>query len=177
MNAGYRLSILKLILCGYFDSTLLVTEYQMHCLECQKQLNIEDQQEARSKFELDLCEGHRMRMEHVVEHYKIPVEAVILYYHLKNSGIQSMLAWWDGKNQVDLAISRVKLNITIEDTSGDSQLTFPEFIHEISHLAVKQNHGFNSLRIPAFQIRNYPEETVDQLRHIIQEIRQHIKLV
>lgn len=148
----------------------------MHCLECRKQLNIQEQQQSALRFELDLCEGHRTRMERVMDQHDVPEEAVMLYYHLKNSDIQSMLAWWDGTTQIDLAISRVKLNISIEKSEQNTQLPFPEFVRGLAQLSLRQENGFSFMKIPAFQIRNYPAETVEQVRNVIQEIRQHIKI-
>ena len=46
---------------------------------------------------VELCEQHFKRIEKLIEQHDTPLEAIQLYYGLKESGVNAMLEWWDGK--------------------------------------------------------------------------------
>jgi len=45
-------------------------------------------------------------MEKLINQNGTPIEAIQLYYGLKEVGVNAMLEWWDGKKSIDIAISR-----------------------------------------------------------------------
>lgn len=147
----------------------------MPCLECRKQINNQEFLKSSKQFNLELCEAHRSRMERLVQLQHIPKEAISLYYHLRSIGIQSMLAWWDGKQQIDLAISRVKLNISI-DPEMDPQFDFVIPSGHLSSSKLFKKEGYSYLHLSGAQINSFPEETVIQIRGIIEELRYHVKI-
>lgn len=71
----------------------------MTCLECEKELSYMDHRRSMDLFQAELCPHHRKRLERLLAKSHLPVEAVILYYGLRQEGIRPMLAWWDGKNR------------------------------------------------------------------------------
>ena len=101
----------------------------MTCLECKKKLSYLDHRESIELFQTELCSVHRKRLERLVKTNQIPREAAILYYGLIQAGVKPMLAWWDGKNTVDLAISRVKLNIEVD--SGYESLSHEQALNDL----------------------------------------------
>jgi hypothetical protein len=147
----------------------------MPCIECRKQLNSQEQLNSSKYFNLELCQAHSSRMERLVDQQQIPKEAVILYYQLKSAGIQSMLAWWDGKQQIDLAISRVKLNISI-DTQIHNSIEVPLTFNQNFDSLINDSRGYSYLSIPGAQISTFPEETVAQIRSLVDELRYHTKI-
>lgn len=142
----------------------------MACLECRKELTKQEINKSAGLFDLKLCDSHRSRMEKLIFSQNIPAETVLLYYNLKNQGIPSMLAWWDGKRQIDLAISRAKLNISVENRSEKPAL-YSDLPKRFNAYSIVRENGFTNLTIPDFQIRLYADETVLQIRQILEELR------
>ena len=147
----------------------------MTCLECKKPLNYLDHRQSMDRFQAELCKTHFVRVERLVRRDEIPEEAVILYYGLKAAGIPGMLAWWDGKKTVDLAISRVKLNIEIENETRN--WTAETAISELESTMEAFKNGFTTLRIPGLLIRNHLHDTIENIRGIIEGLRANIKVV
>jgi hypothetical protein len=147
----------------------------MPCIECRKPLNSQEILNSSKYFNLELCHAHSSRMERLVDQHQIPKEAVSLYYHLKSAGIQSMLAWWDGKRQIDLAISRVKLNISIDTRRHDS-IEVPSNLNQHLDSIIIEPSGYSLLRLPGAQINSFPKETVIQIRDLVENLRYQVKI-
>ena len=147
----------------------------MTCLECEKELSYMDHRRSMEMFQAELCPAHLKRMERLLAKSRLPVEAVILYYGLRQVGIRPMLAWWDGKKTVDLAISRVRLNIAID--RGYESLSHHEGMHELERHLHSFDDGFTNIRIPHCLIRNQPGETVDGILRIMESLREKIRVV
>lgn len=147
----------------------------MTCLECKKPLSYLDHRQSMERFRAELCKNHYNRMDRLVRRQEIPEAAVMLYYGLKEAGIPSMLAWWDGRRTVDLAISRVKLNIEID--RGLRSLTAEQAIVELEATMQAFQHGFSTIRIPEMLIRNHLQDTIEYIRGIIEGLRANIKVV
>jgi very-short-patch-repair endonuclease len=105
----------------------------------------------------------------------MPEEAGMLYYGLKQAGIKPMLAWWDGKKTVDLAISRVKLNIEIDQ--GYESLSHQQAMNDLEETMHSFRNGFTTIRIPHFLIRNHLGETVNNILGIMDGLKANIKVV
>ena len=86
----------------------------MKCIECQKKLSDNQLNEALVTYRVPLCTKHKKRLDGLIEKHKTPIEAIQLYYGLKQANVRPMLEWWNGKRSVDIAISRAKLNIIID---------------------------------------------------------------
>ena len=147
----------------------------MTCLECKRELSYLDHRKAIELFDVELCEAHRVRMERLIKFQHAPAEAIILYYGLKKAGVKAMMAWWDGKRTVDLAVSRVKLNIEID--AEQEPLSYEEAIGELSQAMHSYQDGFTTLRIPHFLVRAYLKETVESILGIIEGLKPNLKVV
>ena len=147
----------------------------MTCLECEKELSYLDHRRSMESFQAELCPKHRQRMERLLAQTGVPVEAVMLYYALRQEGIRPMLAWWDGKKTVDLAISRVKLNIEVDP--GGETLTPDQAIQELEETMNSFKSGFTTLRIPHFLIRNHLSQSVGYIMGIVEGLRENIRVV
>ena len=86
----------------------------MHCKDCNKKVPPEIAEASLNRFGVLLCERHARLVESIIEENNTPIEAIQLFYALKEAGANPMLEWWDGNKSIDIAISRVKLNIEIE---------------------------------------------------------------
>ena len=124
---------------------------------------------------VELCEQHFNRMEKLIEQHETPLEAIQLYYGLKASGVNAMLEWWDGKKSVDIAISRVKLNIEID--TKYHMLTHEQAINDLEEAMHSFKNGFTTIRIPHVLIKHYPKETVTNILGIMEGLRANIKVI
>ena len=147
----------------------------MTCLECKRELSYLDHRKAIELFDVELCEAHRSRMERLVKIHHASAEAIILYYGLKKAGVQAMLAWWDGTRTVELAISRVKLNIEID--LGQEPLSYEEAMGELEQSMYYFQDGFTTLRIPHYMVRSHLKETVETILGIIVGLKPSRKVV
>ena len=86
----------------------------MICIDCKKELSYLDHKKAMEAYGVELCHKHKGLMDKLIRQNNTPIEAIKLYYGLKQAGVKPMLEWWDGKKSVYIAISRVKLNIEID---------------------------------------------------------------
>jgi hypothetical protein len=147
----------------------------MTCLECKKKLSDHDYKNAMDAFGLELCTQHKVRLEKIIELYGTPKEAILLYYGLKDAGIFPMLEWWDGKKSVDIAISRVKLNIEI-DTEYHT-ITHEQAINDLEEAMHSFKNGFTTIRIPHVLIKYYLKETVNNILGIVEGLKANIKAI
>ncbi|MEJ2585404.1 MAG: hypothetical protein P8Z38_10305 [Robiginitalea sp.] len=159
---------------GYYFPTPIEIDF-MTCLECEKELSYMDHRRSMELFQAELCPYHRKRLERLLVKSKLPAEAVVLYYGLRQQGIRPMLAWWDGKKTVDLAISRVRLNIAIE--RGYESLSYRQAMHFLETNLQAFEDGFTSIRIPRQLIRNGLSETVDGILRIMEGLREKSRVV
>ena len=147
----------------------------MACLECKKELSNYDYKNSMDAFGLELCNQHKIRLEKIIERYGTPKEAILLYYALKEAGIVPMLEWWDGKKSVDIAISRVKLNIEI-DTEYHT-ITHEQAINDLEEAMYSFKSGFTTIRIPHVLIKYYLKETVNNILGIVEGLKANIKAI
>ncbi|SIS68397.1 hypothetical protein SAMN05421766_103363 [Zobellia uliginosa] len=124
---------------------------------------------------VELCSEHRPRMKKLMETNNTPREAIQLYYGLKEAGVSSMLEWWDGKKSIDIAISRVKLNIEID--TEYHMMTHEQAINDLEEAMHSFQNGFTTIRIPHVLIKYYLKETVTNILGIMEGLRVHIKAI
>jgi len=147
----------------------------MICLECKKELGYLDHKNAMDSVGVELCEKHYKRIEMLIKKNDTPLEAIQLYYGLKEAGVNSMLEWWDGKKSIDIAISRVKLNIEID--SEYEKLTEHDAINNLEQAMHSFKNGFTTIRIPHIVVRYYLNETVNNIIGIMEGLKSNIKVI
>ena len=147
----------------------------MNCLECNAELNYLDHRNAMDSLGVELCAKHQDRMKTVIETHNTPLEAVQLYYGLKEVGINAMLEWWDGKKSIDIAISRVKLNIEVD--TEYHMMTHEQAMNDLEETMHSFKNGFTTIRIPHVLIRHYLKETVHNIMGIMQGLKANIKTI
>ena len=160
---------------GYYFPKACKSSLCMTCLECQKELSYLDHRASIEQFKVELCANHRKRLEKLQRSSQIPVEAIMLYYGLKEAGVKPMIAWWNGKRMVDLAISRVKLNIEID--KGYESLSHRQAMEDLEGAMHSFRDGFTTIRIPHFLIRDHLRETVSNIMGIMEGLRANIRAV
>lgn len=147
----------------------------MTCLDCKKELSYLDHKTAMQNYGVELCSKHKERMDKLIRQNNTPIEAIKLYYGLKKAGVHPMLEWWDGKKFVDIAFSRVKLNIEID--SEYQMLTHEQAMNDLEKTMRSFQNGFTTLRIPNTLIKYYLNETVNNILGIKEGLRASIKVI
>ncbi|MDO6516908.1 hypothetical protein Q4562_06680 [Zobellia uliginosa] len=147
----------------------------MKCLECNRKLGYTDHKNSMDELGVELCSEHRPRMKKLMVTNNTPREAIQLYYGLKEAGVSSMLEWWDGKKSIDIAISRVKLNIEID--TEYHMMTHEQAINDLEEAMHSFQNGFTTIRIPHVLIKYYLKETVTNILGIMEGLRVHIKAI
>jgi len=147
----------------------------MTCLECSKKLSVLDYNSSVDSLGVELCPHHKKRIEDLMEQKGTSLEAVQLYYGLKRAGVAAMLDWWDGKKSIDIAISRVKLNILID--SKYHMMTHEQAINNLEETMHSFKNGFTTIRIPHFLIQHYLKETVNNIIGIMEGLKANVKVI
>ena len=147
----------------------------MTCVECKSPLSYLDHRKSMEKFRTELCPAHLKRMERFIAQHDAADETIILYYALKEKGIVPMLAWWDGKRTVDLAISRVKLNIEIDRSL--EPMTSDQALQDLEKTMHSYKNGFTTIRIPYTLLHKDLGRTVENILGIIEGLRLNIKVI
>jgi len=145
----------------------------MNCLECHNEISPIEHTNVMATYGVKLCKKHKVRMDKLVLEKNTPIEAIQLYYGLKAIGIHSMLEWWDGKKSIDLAISRVKLNIEI-DTEYHT-ISHEQAIMDLEEAMHSFKNGFTTIRIPHIVVKYYLKETVKNIEGIVEGLKVNIK--
>ena len=147
----------------------------MTCIECKKELSYIDHRKSIDFVGAELCSQHRIRMEKLILKYNTSSEAIQLYYGLKEAGLKPIIEWWDGKKFVDLALSRVKLNIEI-DTEYE-MITHEQAMNDLEESMHSFKNGFTTIRIPHIVIKHNLKETVSNIKGIVEGLKANIKVI
>ncbi len=148
----------------------------MHtCLECNTQLSEMEQEQANELLGVDLCNRHLRLIERLIRLHHTPREAIQLYYGLKEAGISPMLEWWDGTKSIDIAVSRVKLNLEID--TEYQMFTCNQVLTILEERMFYYKDGFTTLRIPHMLIRQHLSDTIDGVLAIIEGLRARSRAV
>ncbi|MGB5237741.1 MAG: hypothetical protein WBM43_14470 [Flavobacteriaceae bacterium] len=147
----------------------------MTCLECNKELSYMDHRSSMDHLGVELCNKHKKRIDKLVRAKNTPVAAIQLYYGLKSAGESPMLEWWDGNKHVDLAFSRVKLNIEIDDRY--EKLTDEQALEHLQKTMQSFGNGFTTIKIPNTLIKYHLKETIQNILGIMEGLRANVKLI
>ena len=134
-----------------------------------------DHRESMESLGVELCAKHKKRIDKLIKSNNTSIAAVMLYYELKAQGESPMLEWWDGNKFVDLAFSRVKLNIEIDDQY--EKLTDVQAIDHLQEMMQSFKNGFTTIRIPDTLIKSHLKDTVQSIIGIMEGLRANVKLI
>lgn len=112
-------------------------------------------------FGVELCEHHLRRVLKVIRKNQTPTQAIRLYYGLKEAGEAPMLEWWDGQRSIDIALSRVRLNIEIDN--NPEEITLDQALAELQQAADSLQEGFTTFYIPEHLVREDLKSAVAQV--------------
>lgn len=147
----------------------------MTCKDCGKDINPQQFKASNESLGVALCERHTKLIKKVILDNDTPIDAIHLFYALKDAGVHPMLEWWDGKRSVDIAISRVKLNIEID--KNYNMITHEQAISDLEDAMHSFKNGFTTIRIPHLAIKYYLDETVENILGIIAGLKANIKAI
>ncbi|WP_190808877.1 hypothetical protein [Flagellimonas sp. S3867] len=147
----------------------------MTCKDCEKSIGREQYSASMDSLGVELCERHTRLIKKIILNNNTPLEAIQLFYALKEAGAHPMLEWWDGKKSVDVAISRVKLNIEID--KDYNMITHEQAISDLEEAMHSFKNGFTTIRIPHLAVKYYLEDTVQNILGIITGLKANIKAI
>ena len=147
----------------------------MTYLECNKELGYLAHKNSMDALGVELCNQHQSRMEKLVKQNDTPLEAIQLYYGLKEAGVSAMLEWWDGKKSVDIAFSRVKLNIEID--TDYHMMTHEQAMNNLQRSMHSFQDGFTTIKIPHTLIKYFLKDTVENILGIKEDLRTKSKVI
>ena len=134
-----------------------------------------DHRDAMESLGVELCSRHKKRIDKLIKKNNTPVAAIQLYYGLKTAGESPMLEWWDGNKFVDLAFSRVKLNIEIDDRY--EKLSDQQAIDHLEEVMHSFKNGFTTIRIPHTLIKYHFNDTVTNIIGIMEGLKANLKVI
>ncbi len=147
----------------------------MTCKECGKKLTDEERHGSFDVLGVALCGRHTKLIKKIILNNNTPLEAIQLFYALKEKGAHPMLEWWDGEKSVDIAFSRVKLNIEID--TDYNLITHEQALKDLEDSMRSFQNGFTTVRIPHLTVKYYLEDTVQNILEIISSLKSHIKVI
>ena len=147
----------------------------MTCKDCNKSIEPEIAALSLKTVGVELCERHFNLVKRIIEENHTPVEAIQLFYALKEAGANPMLEWWDGHKSIDIAISRVKLNIEID--TDYHLITHEQAINDLEEAMHSFKNGFTTIRIPHVIIKYYLDKTVENILGIIKGLKSNLKVI
>ena len=147
----------------------------MTCRDCNKKIGYLAHKESMDSLGVELCTRHTRLIKKVILNHGTSLEAVQLFYALKDAGANPMLEWWDGKKSVDIAISRVKLNIEID--TEYKMITHEQAIKDLEEAMHSFKNGFTTIKIPHVVVKYYLQDTVKNIMGIIAGLKENIKVI
>jgi len=147
----------------------------MTCNDCGKHIGHEEHLISTKAFGLPLCERHTKLIQKVIRENGTPIEAIKLFYALRESGANPMLEWWDGQKSIDIAISRVKLNIEID--THDHMITDEQVLIDLDEGMYSFNNGFTTIRIPHTQVTTGLKQLVTSILRIIKDLKANTRVM
>ncbi len=147
----------------------------MTCKDCNQSIDSEQGYHSVKQVGVALCKRHHRLVDRVIQENDTPIEAIQLFYALKEAGAHPMLEWWDGQKSVDIAISRVKLNIEIE--KDYHHITHEQAIVDLEEAMHSFKNGFTTVRIPHVTITHYLDDTVRYIQGIVQGLKANLKVI
>jgi hypothetical protein len=147
----------------------------MTCKDCGKPIGYGEHKTSMDLLGVELCSRHTGLIQQIIQENQTPVEAIQLFYALKEAGANPMLEWWDGQKSVDIALSRVKLNIEID--TEFNRLTHERAIKDLGQAMQSFKKGFTTLRIPSIAVKYYLGETVENILEIAEGLKANIKVI
>ena len=145
------------------------------CIDCKKRINNNVSIAAQESVGVPLCERHLNLMQRLSFLHETPVEAIQLYYGLKEAGASPMLEWWDGIKSVDIALSRVRLNLEIDTEYQMFSCDMTMDILENRMYSYKD--GFTTIRIPHMLVRQCLPDTISAVMAIVEGLRARNQVV
>lgn len=101
------------------------------------------------------------------------LEAVQLYFALKERGVPAELEKYDGFKHIDIAITKAKVNIEVD--GGHHNYNNRQALSDLKRTYHSFLKGYLTLRIPNSLVREHLEETADYLTDFLVENRERLK--
>jgi very-short-patch-repair endonuclease len=144
----------------------------MYCLECDCPIQRDVFNYSNANFGVSLCRPHQNWIKQHIKSGKTTAEAFILYFALREFGVNAELEKYDGFKTIDIAIEEAKVHIEVDGRHHNSDSR--QALADLKRTYYSFKKGYFTLRIPNSLIRNDLDDTVDYVIDLLELNRQRI---
>lgn len=144
---------------------------QSNCLECGCYINQTVYSYSENYFGVPLCIPDQKWVREMEG--KCTLEAVQLYFALKERGVPAELEKFDGYKHIDIAITEARVNIEVD--GGHHNYNNKQALADLKRTYHSFLKGYLTLRIPNSLVREHLEETADYLTDFLVENRSRVQ--
>ncbi|WP_295671871.1 DUF559 domain-containing protein [uncultured Mucilaginibacter sp.] len=101
-----------------------------------------------------------------IEQSSVTEESLILYFLLKDNGVDAELEKYDGHKSVDIVIESAKVHIEVD--GGHHNYNSKQALADLKRTFYSFKRGYITLRIPNSLIKKEPEETADYITDFLE---------
>jgi len=138
----------------------------MYCLECDCAIQKVVYNYSIDFFGVPLCIPHQKWIKQTIERSSVTAEALILYFLLKENGVDAELEKFDGHKSVDIVIESAKVHIEVD--GGHHNYDSRQALADLKRTFYSFKKGYITLRIPNSLIKKDPEETADYITDFLE---------
>jgi very-short-patch-repair endonuclease len=120
------------------------------CTECYSPINGNVANYSINKFGIPLCVEHQHWVEFMSQ--QSTLEAIRLYFALKQRGVPAQLEKFDGYKHIDIAIPEAKVNIEVD--GGHHNYDTKQALADLKRTYFSFLKGYHTIRIPNSLIHN-----------------------
>jgi hypothetical protein len=142
-----------------------------NCLECGCNINQQVYSYSTTYYGVPLCIPDQKWIKEMES--TSTLEAVQLYFALKERGVPAELEKYDGFKHIDIAITKAKVNIEVD--GGHHNYNNRQALSDLKRTYHSFLKGYLTLRIPNSLVREHLEETADYLTDFLVENRERLK--
>lgn len=140
------------------------------CLKCGYPLYDSVHDFSVNKYDFPLC---KRCQDWFTQKTKATEYAKRLYLALKQRNIPAELEKHDGHKTIDIVITCLKINIEVDGSQHN--MDSEQALSDLKRTKYSHEKGFSTLRIPNALIRDYIEETADEIVDILQAKKEKLE--
>jgi len=138
----------------------------MYCLECDCPIQKAVFNYSTDYFGVPLCMPHQKWIKQKIEQTSTTLEAVVLYFLLRENGVNAELEKSDGHKSVDIVIESAKVHIEVD--GGHHNYRSKQALADLKRTFHSFKKGYITLRIPNTLLHNNPEITAEYITDFLE---------
>jgi very-short-patch-repair endonuclease len=138
----------------------------MYCIECDCSIQKAVFNYSIDYFGVPLCIPDQKWIKQLIEQSSTTGQALVLYFLLKENGVDAELEKYDGHKCVDIVIESAKVHIEVD--GGHHNYSSKQALADLKRTFFSFKKGYITLRIPNSLINNDAEETADYITDFLE---------